>query len=133
MNARRPEIKTRSRLADLAGGDNKVDAIIEKSREELPAHRTIKLTNTSKLEGKTECFLLLVGGQGSEMTVDDVKFVSGDEKLKVLTDALRAARYYQTVPDGTTVRILRRGTLSCTAAADCSLLLALPSDVRSVD
>ncbi len=133
MNARRPEIKTRSRLADLAGGDSKVDAIIEKSREELPAHRTIKLTNTSKLEGKTECFLLLVGGQGSEMTVDDVKFVSGDEKLKVLTDALRAARYYQTVPDGTTVRILRRGTLSCTAAADCSLLLALPSDVRSVD
>jgi len=34
------------------------------------------------------------------MSVDDVKFVNGDEKLKVLTDALRSVRCGQTVPDG---------------------------------
>ena len=111
-----------------------MDAIVEKSREELTAQRTIKVGNASKQEGKAEFFLLLTNGQNSEMAVEDVKLASGDEKLKAFTNALRNARYGQTLPDETAVRVLRRGTLSCTAgAADCTFLLALPSDVHSVD
>jgi tetratricopeptide (TPR) repeat protein len=134
MNASRPEPETRGRLAALAGGNDKVDPIVEKSRAELSAQRTIKLSNSSRQEGKAEIFLLLTNGPNSEMSVDDVKFVNGDEKLKVLADVLRTARYVQTVPDETAVKVLRRGTLSCTAAAaDCTLLLALPEDVKSID
>jgi tetratricopeptide (TPR) repeat protein/transglutaminase-like putative cysteine protease len=134
MNARRPEPETRSRLAALAGGNDKVDPIVEKSREELIVQRTIKLGNTPKQEGKAEFILLLTSQHGADMSVDDVKFVSGDEKLKVFTDALRTARYGQSVPDQTAIKLLRRGTLSCTeAAADCSFLLALPEDVKSAD
>jgi tetratricopeptide (TPR) repeat protein len=132
LNARRPEPETRSRLANLAGGNDKVDAIVDKNRAELTAQRSVRIGNTSKQEGKADFFLLLTSGQNSEMTVDDVKFVSGDEKLRSAGDALRAARYGQTIPDQTAVKILRRGTLSCTAA-DCTLLLALPGDVKSVD
>ncbi len=134
MNARRPEPETRSRLAALAGGNDKVDPIVEKSREELIVQRTIVLGNTPKQEGKAEFILLLTSQHGSDMSVDDVKFVSGDEKLKVFTDVLRTAQYGQTVPDEAEIKILRRGSLSCAAAAaDCTLLLALPEDVKSAD
>jgi tetratricopeptide (TPR) repeat protein len=133
-NARRPEPEIRNRLAALAGGNDKVDATVEKSRDELDALRTIRVRNTPQGEGKAEFFLLLTPGQGSEMSVDEVKFAGGDERLKSFTLALHTAKYGQTVPDETSVKVLRRGTLSCTtAAADCTFLLALPSDLHSVD
>jgi hypothetical protein len=63
-----------------------------------------------------------------------VKFASGDEKLRVFTEALRTAEYRLTFPDDTPVKILRRGILSCsTAAGTCSFVLMLPDDVRTVD
>jgi hypothetical protein len=66
--------------------------------------------------------------------VDAVKFVSGDEKLKSYTDALRTADYHLTFPDDTPVKILRRGTVSCSVATgSCKFLLTLPDDVRTVD
>ena len=72
--------------------------------------------------------------ESSAATVEGVKFVSGDEKLKVFTDALRTADYHLTFPDDTPVKILRRGVLSCsTATGNCSFVLMLPDDVRTVD
>jgi tetratricopeptide (TPR) repeat protein len=134
MNARRPEPETRNRMAALTGGSEKVDAVIEKHRDELSAQRTVTLSKSSKQDGKAEVFLLLSSGPNLEMSVDDVKFVNGDEKLKVLTDALRSVRCGQTVPDGIALKVLRRGTLSCSATiTNCTLVLALPSDVHSVD
>jgi hypothetical protein len=92
------------------------------------------LPNSSKQDGKAEIFLLLTNAANSEMSVNDVKFVNGDEKLKVFTDALRSVRCGQTLPYDTAVKVVRRGTLSCKATeADCTLLLAPPSDVHSVD
>jgi hypothetical protein len=61
-----------------------------------------------------------------------VKFVSGDEKLKIFTEALRTAAYRLTFPDDTPLKILRRGTLTCTAST-CTFVLLLPDDVRTVD
>jgi Flp pilus assembly protein TadD len=134
MSAPRPEPETRRRLSAVVGGDDKVDPIVEKNRDELIAQRTIKLGNASKLEGKADFVILLISGHGPETSVDDVRFISGDEKLKGFVDALHAAHYGQTVPDEAAFNILRRGILSCTAtAADCTFLLALPEDVKSVD
>jgi hypothetical protein len=66
--------------------------------------------------------------------VEDAKFVSGNEGLKDLTEALRSVKYSEKVPDATPVKILRRGTLSCSAGdGECTLVLELPEDVRSVD
>lgn len=68
------------------------------------------------------------------MEVEEVKFVSGDEKLRVFADALRNIHYEQTAPDETAIRILRRGKLSCVATeTECTFVLALPADVRSID
>lgn len=134
MNAHRPEADTRTRLAALAGGAENIDAIIEKNKGDLVTERTITIKNQSKIEGKADFFLLLALASSSDLTVDDVKFVTGDDKLKVCTSALRTARYSQTPPDETAVKLLRRGKLSCTAAvADCTLLLLPPDDVKTTD
>ena len=73
-------------------------------------------------------------GENSAATVEAVKFASGDEKLKVFTEALRTAEYPLTFPDDTPVKILRRGVLTCsTASGNCTFVLMLPDDVRTVD
>ena len=134
MNARRPDPETRSRLNSLSGGQDKADALVEKIHEELLGQRTIRIGKVPGQEGKADFFLLLSNGQGSEMSVEEVKFAGGNETMKGFTDGLRQARYGQTHPDETLVKAVRRGTLSCAAAsADCTFVLALPSDVRSVD
>ncbi len=72
--------------------------------------------------------------ENSAATVEAVKFASGDEKLKIFTEALRTAEYRLTFPDDTPVKILRRGVLTCsTATGNCSFVLMLPDDVRTVD
>jgi tetratricopeptide (TPR) repeat protein len=133
MNAKRPEPETRGRLAALVGGDSKADAMIAASGEEFATQGTVHLANSSKLEGKADFFVLLKTGPNSGVAVDGAKFVSGEERLKPLGDALRSAHFQQSLPDGTAVKLLRRGTLSCAPTADCIFRLIPPEEVRSVN
>lgn len=133
MNARHPGPEIRGRLAALAGGDDKVGAPVEKYRNEQEQQRTFTLSNAAKLEGTADFFLLLSPGQTATETVEAVSFISGEEKLKALTEALRATKFTQKFPDDTPVRIVRRGTLKCKPVVDCTFLLALPGEVKSLD
>jgi tetratricopeptide (TPR) repeat protein len=134
LSTRRPELETRSRLAAIVGGDDKVDATVAKYRDQLQQWRTVKVTSVVKQDGKADFFVLLNGGQTAGAVVEDAKFVKGSEGLKGISDALRASKYKQRVPDETPVKLLRRGTISCkSASGECSLDLDLPADVKSVD
>ncbi|HUO25879.1 MAG TPA: DUF3857 domain-containing protein [Candidatus Aquilonibacter sp.] len=134
LNGERPVPETRGRLAALVGGDAKVDATIAKFKEELQNARTINLGKAVKDTSSADFFVLLSRGAGSDATVEGVKFVSGDEKLKSLSDALRTANYPLTFPDDTPVKIFRRGVLSCSSATgNCMFVLMLPDDVRTVE
>jgi len=134
LNGLRPELETRGRLASIAGGDDKVDAVVAKYRDEFEQERTVRLKSAGKQDGRADFFLLLGGTGTSGVTIEDVKFVAGSEELKELADTLRRAKYSQKVPDDTPVKILRRGTVSCSASGGgCTLVLALPEDVKSVD
>lgn len=134
LSGRRPETETRSRLAAIAGGDDKVDALVAKYGKDLEKERTLKLPGAAKEEGKADFFLLLGGTGSGALTVIDAKFVSGTAGLKGSVDALKNIKYSQKVPDETPVKILRRGTLSCSSGGkDCALVLALPEDVRSIE
>ncbi len=133
MNGLRPPPETRGRLAALAGGDAKVDALVARYKDELQRLSTIDL-GKAKQTSNADFFVLLSGGGGSATKVDSVKFVSGDEKLKSFSDALKTADYHLTFPDDTPVKVFRRGTLSCAiATGKCEFDLNLPDDVRSVD
>jgi tetratricopeptide (TPR) repeat protein len=133
LNGDRPTPETRDRLAALAGGNAKVDAAVAKYKDELQQSRTLDLGKAPKENGSADFFILLSRGPGSAATVEGVKFISGDEKLKGLGEALRTANYHLTFPDDTPVKILRRGTLSCSPTGNCSFVLMLPDDVRTVD
>jgi tetratricopeptide (TPR) repeat protein len=134
MTALRPDPETRGRLASLSGGDAKADAAVAKYKEDLQRSRTIDLGKVAKENATADFFVLLSRGKGSAATVEGVNFASGDEKLKRFTDALRTAEYRVTFPDDSPVKILRRGTISCsTATGNCSFVLMLPDDVRTVD
>ncbi|MGA8344429.1 MAG: DUF3857 domain-containing protein [Candidatus Sulfotelmatobacter sp.] len=133
MNGLRPDPETRSRLASLAGGDAKADAAVARYKDELQHLSTIDLGKATQT-GNADFFILLSGGGGSTARVDSVKFVSGDEKLKSFSEALRTADYHLTFPDDTPVKVFRRGTLSCSMTTrTCTFVLMLPDDVRTVD
>jgi len=134
LNGLRPTPETRDRLSALAGGTAKADAAVAKSKEELEHLRTIDLGKVAKVTGNAEFFLLLSGGAGSAAKVESVRFLSGEEKLKPISAVLRTADFHLTFPDDTPLKVLRRGTLSCSSATgNCSFLLMLPDDVRTVD
>jgi len=133
LNGLRPIPETRDRLSSLAGGDAKADAAVARYKPELDHLSTVDLGKATQT-GNADFFILLSGGAGSVAKADTVKFVSGDEKLKSFTDALRAADYHLTFPDNTPVKVLRRGTLSCSiTTGKCEFVLTLPDDVRTVD
>jgi len=133
MSGLRPIPETRGRLASLAGGDANADAAVARYKPELQHLSTIDLGKATQT-GNADFFILLSGGAGSVAKVDAVKFVSGDEKLKSFAEALRSADYHFTFPDDTPVKVLRRGTLSCSVTTGrCEFTLLLPDDVLTVD
>ena len=133
MSGLRPIPETRGRLASLAGGDANADAAVARYKPELQHLSTIDLGKATQT-GNADFFILLSRGAGSAANVSAVKFVSGDEKLESFIEALRSADYHLTFPDDTPVKILRRGTLSCSVTTGkCEFTLLLPDDVHTVD
>jgi hypothetical protein len=133
LNARNPEPETRGRMAALVGDDGKLDDIAAKYRDELVQERTLKLSNPLRQSGSADFFVMLTAGPNADATLEDIKFASGDDKLKSFQEKLRTSKFPQSAPDKSPTRILRRGTLSCPSpGGDCTLVLALPEDVRSI-
>src|SRR5579871_1566961 len=128
----RPTPETHDRIDALLKGDARLKAEKESSgTQKLQSERTVHI-GKSKESGNAEFFVLLSGKAGAPATAEAVKFLSGDEKLKSMAEALRTAEYHLTFPDETQVKILRRGILSC-SSGECAFVLMLPDDVRTVD
>jgi tetratricopeptide (TPR) repeat protein len=144
----RPIPETQGRIDALLKSDRKLKTNGQNAKEELQSLRTIDLgkvasgnavpdkagSDKEKSASTGDFFVLLSGGAGTPARAEGVKFASGDEKLKVFSDALRTAPYRLVFPDDTPVKILRRGVLSCSGATGkCTFVLVLPDDVRTVD
>jgi hypothetical protein len=68
------------------------------------------------------------------VSVEDVKFISGDEPVKTYAEALRTAHFEFSFPDDSPAKIFRRGVLSCPQMGnECVFVMLLPDDVRSVN
>ena len=100
-----PSDEARRRLAAL-GVTGDLDSRIEKGRAEIKALRTRKLDATGKGTGD---FFALV----SPAKNDQIKFVSGDKEIKALADLVKATNLDIRFPDPASVRVLRRGTVTC--------------------
>jgi tetratricopeptide (TPR) repeat protein len=91
LSGLRPTPETRTHLAALVGGEKMVDATTEKYRDQMPALRTISLGKVAKDTASAEFFVILAASK-SGTSVESVKFIGGDEKLKVFSEALRSAK-----------------------------------------
>jgi tetratricopeptide (TPR) repeat protein len=120
--------KTRERL-DRLGGTTKAGRFGVNGVEELSQMRTFKLGRIIPDTASAEFFLLF--GPGSKL--EEVRFVSGPEKLKAAEKVLSSAPFEIRFPDDGPTRIVRRGVLSCSSISGCSFVLYTPDLVRSVN
>ena len=127
MNAERPSGKTRARLAALVRDERQVDDVIREHRGDLMRERTFAVDGRGVVAATADV-LILLGRHG----VEAVQFVGNDDRLRPLLDAVHAIKYEPVFPDETPAKIVRRGTLSCSAepnTSSCRVLL-LPRDAQ---
>ena len=132
LSATRPDSETRPRLARVIGEAAAADLANKKTREGIAALRTVAVPNTAKLNGSAEFFVIISNGMDGTMTVDGARFITGDEKLRSMADALRAAKYQVEFPDAVPTKTLRRGILSC-GVTGCSFVLMTPDSVTTIN
>ncbi|MGH9736945.1 MAG: DUF3857 domain-containing protein [Candidatus Acidiferrales bacterium] len=121
---------TRARLMLLLGGNSQINDQVAKSRPELERIRTFQLRLPVK-EKASANFLIEVspGGKArASARVEEVRFVNGDESLRGFSKDLRSINYGEIFPDTTPLRLIRRGTLTCSSDGECKLNLALPEN-----
>ncbi len=133
----RPAPETQGRIDALEKSDPKLksaEITAAAAKLQLRSLQTIEL-GKAKEAGTALFFVLLSGGAGAPLKAEDVRFISGDEKLKILSSALRTADYHLNLPDDTPVKILRRGAIDCSPliTGNCTFDLILPDDVRTVE
>jgi tetratricopeptide (TPR) repeat protein len=121
---------------DRLVGKEKSEAFLKKASDESRDSRTIKLGSlgaTVKTTSEAQFYVVLVPGAARVAQVSEVKFISGDEKLRSLESALKSAKYNLAFPDGTTAKVIRRGTLYCLANRECSFIMMSPDLISSVE
>jgi tetratricopeptide (TPR) repeat protein len=127
-----PEAK--ESLERLAGKD-KLETMQKKAHDELRDSRTIKLgPATANVKGATEAqfYVALTLGPSRMAKATEVKFISGDEKLRALASILKGGNFNLVFPNETNTKVIRRGTLFCDASG-CSFLMLSPEYISSVD
>ena len=132
-SAERPDKKVRERLTALVGSAARADAVAQKHLDKLMRERTITLDVTGPAGAAADFFVLLDNRSGSA-AVEGVAFISGDEALRRLGDALLKAKFETTFPDSAPAKILRRGTLSCGSSnhdGACRFIMMLPADAQA--
>jgi tetratricopeptide (TPR) repeat protein len=128
-----PSPEAKARLLTVAGSDKRAKDAQMKGGEDSSAVRLITMPKVAGKQGTAE-FFLVFSNSTSGAHVDGVKFISGDDSLKLYSEALRTAKYPVIFPDDSPARVLRRGSLTCMpTATTCSFVLFLPQDVRSVN
>jgi tetratricopeptide (TPR) repeat protein len=114
---------TRARLTLLLGSNSGIDDLVAKAAPELIAARTIPAGKWAAGDAQAEFFIALSPGDKSARA-DAVRFISGAEALRPLGETLRTLNYGEMFPSAAPLKIIRRGTLSCSAKrGDCLLIL----------
>jgi tetratricopeptide (TPR) repeat protein/transglutaminase-like putative cysteine protease len=124
--------ESRARLTLLLGENSKIDALVAQAKTRLAKSRTFPAGKLLAAKTEADFFVLLAPGTKSTK-VEAAKFISGNPDLRPFAENLRTIDFGPVFPDPSPSKIIRRGTLSCTAAAACTFTLALPETVRTVN
>ena len=133
LAAPHPDPDTRARLTLLLGGNSQIDALVAQAKPALEKLRTHPAGQLLKEDASAE-FLIVFSPGPAKARADAAQFVSGSPKLKPFAERLRSLDYGAMFPDATPIKIIRRGTLTCSAATgDCSFTLAPAEDLRAAN
>jgi len=128
--------ETRKRLEHLQGlspGSAKSQNMVVTS-DAINRMNVFKLPRLVPVTASAEFFILLAAEPGSgAFKVQDVKFISGSEKMKNSGKLLTSINFNFPSPDKIPARFVRRGILGCYQYTGCSFVLLDPSTVRSVN
>jgi tetratricopeptide (TPR) repeat protein len=116
---------SRARLAKLAGEPAAAEKDLAQAPSELVQARTVKLGTIANNTASARFNLVF----DSSPRPDRAEFVDGDESLRSATEQLREKDFPVRFPDVSSVKIVRRGLLSCGGSA-CSIEL-LPIEKES--
>jgi len=126
--AENPSQNARPRLVAMGIEDKDIDNRVAKLRPEEQKERSISLGQNEK--GSAEYYLLI-----SPSTVEQAKFIKGDDNLKNLGDVLRKTNASMKFPPDAKGHVVRRAKVQCGTAAPaaCTLQMLPASDVRSLE
>jgi tetratricopeptide (TPR) repeat protein len=129
-----PEMhEAQKRLEHLTGGAAKSKAAGDASDVAI-RERSFKLARFLPGTESAEFFVLLVSdGKSKTFKVEDVKFVSGSDKMKLQGKQLKTIDFNFNAPSAVTARFVRRGILGCYQYSGCSFVLLDPASVRSLN
>ncbi len=99
----------RSHLAALVGGEDQIEPLVRRARDELIALRTFKVGKLVPEKATAKFSVALVPLPG----VPTVRFILGDQMLRPFAEALQAAVPPGVFPDSTATILVRLGTLTC--------------------
>lgn len=96
--------------------------------------RTFKLPRFLPGTESAEFFVLLASdGKSQTFKVEDTKFVSGSDKMKLQGKQLKTIQFNFSAPDNVPSRFVRRGILGCYQYTGCSFVLLDATSVNSVN
>ncbi len=128
LSAVQPATQVREHLARVAGGNEKVNGLVQEHLGDLSKARTMALKAQGP-PGKKADFLVLFATPGR---VEGVRFVEGDEEMRGLVEAVQKIPAAGMFPDETPAKILRRGVAACGSTGTCTFTLLLPEDAKPV-
>ena len=96
--------------------------------------RTFKLGRFLPGTESAEFFVLLSSdGKSKNFKVEDTRFISGSDKMKLAGKELKTVELSFPVPGGAVTRFVRRGILGCYEYSGCSFVLLDPTSVTSLN
>jgi len=128
------EINTaQENLDHLTGGAAKSKNIGDTS-DAVIRERTFKLPRFLPGTESAEFFVLLASdGKSKKFKVEDVKFISGSDKMKLQGKQLKSIDFDVPAPSDVPTRFVRRGILGCYQYSGCSFALLDPATVHSLN
>jgi hypothetical protein len=98
------------------------------------SERTFKLPRFLPGTESAEFFILFASdGKSKSFTVEDTKFISGSDKMKLQGKQLKTIDFKVPAPDSTPAHFVRRGILGCYQYSGCSFVLLDPGSVHSIN
>ena len=114
-----------------------IETLLQAAKKELPSYQRLTLAQLlpdAKAPVEAEFYLLMAPDAHRNAQVVDVKFIKGEESLKLLASQLKSIKYPLVFPDASPTKIVRRGTLRCEAKPGaCTFTMVSPDLIVSVD